>query len=197
MAVSKVSLTNKALTLCGATPITSLDDDTNNARIANRVYEISRRSILTECMWSFATTRVTLAVSSESMAWDYSEEAYVYVRPADVLRIFDVSDQYATWRVEGDYILSDTNNLGIKYVYDHDDPSKYPPQFTEAFSDKLCSDISYMIINSAPKAEAFLAKYNTVSLPKAMAENSQIGTQQVPRDDAWDLARLSNGTSDA
>jgi hypothetical protein len=195
MAISKTSIINKALTICGASPITNIDDDTGNARIVNRVYEIARQSILTECCWTFAVTRTTLSLSANQMACEYSDEAYTYVKPADVLKIFDVSDAYAVWREEGDYIISDTADLGIKYVYDLDTPEKYSPSFIEAFIDKLCADISYAIINSAKQAEGFLGKYEKVSLPKAMSDNSQRGTQQIPRDDAWELSKYHNGNS--
>ena len=194
MSITKTSLVNKALTLCGASPITNITDDTNNARIVNRVYEISRVSILTECKWTFAATRASLTLSAATMPWYYDDEAYVYVKPSGALRIFNVSDEDAEWRVEGDYIVSDTASLGISYVYDHDDPTKYPPKFLEAFIDKLCADISFMILNSEKKAEAFVAKYEKISLPKAMSENSQTGTQQKPKDDAWVNAKWSNGS---
>jgi hypothetical protein len=185
MAITKTSLVNKALTLCGAAPITNITDDTNNARIVNRVYEISRQSILSECKWTFATTRTTLTLSADTMAWYHESETKVYIRPADALRIFESSDPYATWREEGDYIISDTGSLGIKYVYDLDDPAKYRPKFLEAFIDKLCADICYMILNSGPKAEKFMEKYEKVSLPKAMAENAQTGVHQEMMDDEW------------
>lgn len=197
MSVSKTSTANKALTLCGAAPITNITDDTNNARIVNRVYEISLKSILTECRWNFATTRTTLSLSADDVAWYHTDEAYVYVRPSNALRIFETSSERAIWREEGDYIISDTASLGIKYVYYHDNPSKYPAAFLEAFIDKLCADISFMILNSASKAEGFMAKYEKVSLPKAMSENSQTGTQQQPVDDAWLNAKYSNGNPDA
>lgn len=197
MSVTKTSLINKALTLCGAAPITNITDDTNNARVANRVYEISRRSVLSECRWTFATTRATLSVSASTMPWYHSGETYVYVRPATCIRIFETSEQTAMWREEGDYIISDTQSLGIKYVYDLDDPAKYSALFTDAFIDKLCSDVSFMILNSAPKAEAFLTKYVKVSLPKAMSANAQTGTQQDPMDDFWVMAKLGNGGNQA
>src|SRR3990167_4634405 len=199
MSVSKTSLCNKALTLCGASPITAITDDTNNARALNRVYEIALKAVLTECRWTFATTRASLTLSSTAgtLPWTHDGEAYVYVRPSTCLKIFEVSSPYAVWREEGDTIISDTVDLGIKYVYYHDDPSKYPSYFLEALIDKLASDISYMIINSVSKAEAFLAKYLKVSLPKAMADNSQIGTQQTLVDDAWEQAKLMNGGNPA
>jgi hypothetical protein len=197
MSISKTGLINKALTLVGANPITNIDDDTNNARVANRVYEISLKSILSECKWNFATTRKLLSSVDTDLAWYDSGETYIYQKPADCIRIFGTNDDGATWREEGDYIISDTTGLGIRYVYYLDEPNKYPSSFAEAFIDKLCSDICYMIVNSAQLAGTFFEKYQKVSLPKAMAENAQIGKQQYLKDDAWELAKYGNGTTDA
>lgn len=195
MAITKTSIINKALTLVGAAPITNIDDDTANARAINRVYEISLRSILSECKWNFATRRALLTTSAETLAWYYTldNESYIYSKPSDVIRIFGVNDDDATWRDEGDLILSDTQGLGIIYVYYCDDPTKYPASFIEAFVDKLASDVSYIILNSASKAESMLTKYNQVTLPNARAENAQTGKQQTAKDDAWDRARFEDG----
>jgi len=197
MAITKTALINKALTLVGANPITNIDDDTNNARIVNRVYEIALKSILSECKWNFATKRALLARVSTSLAWYYTNEMYIYDKPTDAVRIFGSSDDDAEWREEGDYIISDTVNLGLLYVSYIDNPDKYPASFVEAFIDKLCSDICYMILNSASKAESFLQKYEQVSLPKARSENAQIGKQQYPLESAWIDAKYGNGTLSA
>jgi len=42
-----------------------------------------------------------------------------------------------------------------------------------------------MILNDAKKGQLFLEKYKKLSLPSAMAEESQTGTHQEPIDDAW------------
>jgi hypothetical protein len=193
MSISKTSLINKSLTMVGAAPITSIDDDTNNARIVNRVYEISLKSILSECLWNFACVRALLTVSSDTMAWSYSGENYVYTRPTACVRIFGTNDDDAVWREEGDHIISDTSGLGIKYTYYHDDPSKYPASFVEAFCDKLAADAAYMILNSKDKAQAMQEKYESVSLPKDRSENAQIGTQQYVKDDYWESCKTSDG----
>jgi len=195
--MSKISLINKALTLVGANPITNINDSANNARIVNRVYEISLKSILSECKWNFATKRRLLSLSTDTLEWDYTNEAYVYARPADVIRIFGANDNNAIWREEGNYVISDTSGLGIIYVYYLDEPTRYTSSFTEALIDKLCSDIAFMIINSKSMAQGFLKKYNEVSLAKATAENSQIGVQQTLRDDAWSLAKSGNESINA
>lgn len=185
MSISKTELINKALTLVGASPITNIDDDTKNARVVNRVYEISLRSILSETKWNFATKRKTMSLVSGELEWYYSGETFIYQKPNDYIRIFGVSDDDATWREEGDYIITDSKGLGIIYVRYLDDPAKFTASFIEAFGDKLCSDICFMILNSITKAESFLRKYETISLPKARGENAQIGVQQVVKDDEW------------
>lgn len=197
MAITKTELINKSLTLVGANPITNIEDDTNNARIVSRVYEISLRSILSECKWNFATKRTLLTQSADVMAWYYTNEAYVYARPQDVIRIFGTNDDYAEWREEGDFIISDTSGLGVAYVYYLDNPDKYPAPFIEAFVDKLASDIAYMVLNSASVADKFNEKYHKISLPNARAENAQIGKQQYIRDDAWETAKNYNGSTES
>jgi len=194
MAVTQTQLLNKALTLVGANPIVSIDDDTQNARILNRVYYISLRSILSETKWNFATIRKLLSLSADTLEWYYANEAYVYARPNNVVRIFGTNDDDATWREEGDYILSDTSGLGISYVQYLDNPNKYSASFTDAFIDKLCSDIAYMVVNSASLGETYLKKYEGVSLPKARSENAQVGTQQFVKDDAWERSMQQNGS---
>ena len=98
-------------------------------------------------------------------------------------------------REESGLIISDSANFGIQYVTYDEDPNDYPSYFLEAFIDKLCADIAYMIINSAKIAESYMQKYETVSLPKAMSANSQTGVQQSMNDNAWIQAKYQDGDS--
>lgn len=193
-----VGICNKALVLCGASPITALTDDTANARALNAVFDIARKSILTECRWTFALTRSTLStVATTSIAFLYPEETNVYNRPTDALRIWQMSEIEAIWREEGAYIISNSASMSTLYTFDHSEVGLWRHKFVEAFIDKLCSDICFMILNSATKAEAFLSKYEKVTLPKAMAEDSQTGTHQEVIDDAWLRGKLGDGGNPA
>lgn len=195
---STTAIVNKALVLCGATTVTAITDDTPNARAVNTIYEIARKTFLTECRWSFSTTRSTMAtVATSTIAWFHTQEdeTYVYTRP-DALRVWEVSDIYAIWREEGDYLIADTAGLGVKYAFDQSDLSKWRPSAIEAFIDKLCADISFMIINDPKKAQIFLEKYEKISLPKAKSDNSQTGFQQTVVDDAWTSAKYYNSGGD-
>ena len=195
MAISKTEICNKALTLVGANPIVSITDDSQNARILNRVYELALKSILSEAPWVFALRRTNLALSGDALEWTDTGENYLYVKPNEMIRAFRASDSDATWRELGDYIVSDTTDLGLEYTYYLDVPSKYTTSFVEAFVDKLCSDIAFMVLNSKTVAENFLEKYEKVSLAKALAENAQIGTPHQMKDNAWDRAKIC-GTFD-
>jgi hypothetical protein len=195
--MTKTEIINKALTLIGAAPIVNITDDTNNARIMNRVYDMSLRSILSECLWNFAVKRKLLQVSTDSVDWNEPGVTILYGRPSDVVRIFSTNSPKAVWYEEGDYILSDTAGLGLKYVYYLDTTSKYPPAFVDAFVDRLAADAAFMIINSATIAQSCLEKYSKISLPKARSQNAQTGTQQTMQDDAWTEAKYSNGAFEA
>lgn len=181
-----IGLCNHALVLCGASPITALTDDTANARTLNAIYENARKGFLTECRWTFALTRSTLATASTAtLAYLRNEETNAYTKPTDALRIWEMSDIEAIWRQEGNYIISNTGSLSTLYTYDHSEVGLWGPKATIAFIDKLCSDICYFILNSGTKAEAFLAKYQKVSLPAAMSEESQTGAHQEVIDNEW------------
>lgn len=190
---TKTELLNKSLTLIGAAPIVNIDDSTNNARILNRVYDLSLRSILSECMWNFAIKRKLLAISADTFEWYDAGVTIVYVRPSDVIRIYGTNNADSVWKEEGEYIVSDTSGLGIKYVFYHDTVSKWPAQFINAFVDRLAADCAFMILNSKTIAASYVEKYEGISLIKAMAENAQIGVQQYLKDDAWTLAKDSDG----
>lgn len=196
MAISKTEICNKALTLVGANPIVSLTDETQNARIINRVYELSLKSILSEAPWVFALKRTLLAQSADTLEWYDDDENYLYVKPNDMIRAFRASDRDAFWKQHADYIVSDTADLGLEYTYFLDQPSKYSTSFVEAFVDKLCSDIAFMVLNSKTVAENYLEKYEKVTLAKALAENAQIGTPAEMKDDAWDKSKI-NGSDRA
>lgn len=190
MAITKVDILNKCLTLVGANPIVSIDDDTENARVLSRVYDLSLRSVLSETEWYFAMKRELLALSGDTLAWtDTTWENYVYVRPRDAIRIFSTNKPSSKWREEGQYIISDTSGLGVRYSWFIEDATKYPVFFVDALIDKLCENISYYVLNSPSKSQEFKETYLKISLPRAMSVNSQIGVPEYMKDDAWILAK--------
>ena len=198
--ISKTNIINQALTSIGADTVTSIDDGTENANVMLSLYPFCLKSILGECLWGFATKRYSLSTAgSTTMTWYHTSEgeSVVYSKPTDIIRIFGTNDDYAKWRDEGSYIISDSSGLGIKYVYYDDDPSTYPASFVDAFIDLLAYQATFRIANSASNRNALFEKYEKVSLPKARSENAQVGTHQYLRDDAWENAKYNNYSSEA
>jgi len=194
---STTAIINYALVLCGATTVSSITDDTPHARALNVVYEMARKKFLTDNKWTFSTTRSTLVTASTSaIAWLHAEEAYAYTRPSAALRIWEFSDRRAICREEGDYIISDSADLGAKYTFDQSDLSKWAPAAIEAFSYKLAADIAFQILNSASKAADLKKYYKETALPDAQSQNSQTGHHQSVIDDGWEAAKFSNGGGD-
>lgn len=191
---------NKALLLCGVQNVYDMMQDPKRASAMNSIYNIARRSMLSETPWTFAITRSTLATNSTAslIPWDYEEEgsSNVYDMPSDAIRIVGVSDKSAVWKVENDYIISDTNDLGIKYVYDVVDVAKWSAPFVKAFVDRLCADICFLILNDAKRGAIFQAKYEKFSLPTAITTDQQTGTPLAPVDDAWTDSKYSNSGGD-
>jgi hypothetical protein len=198
MAITKTVIINKACTQVGARTVTSIDDGSDTANVLSAIYEPCLKSVLNECKWNFATKRAALATNS-TVTLDFYDvgQGALYDRPTDVVRIFNSDPPYAKWKEEGDYIISDSSALSLRYVYYIEDTTKFPIYFVEALVDKLSADIAYAIVNSASLADSFLRKYEKISLPKAISSNSQTGEQQTMVDDAWTIAKYNDTQSDA
>lgn len=189
----KTIIINRALTLLGTKRITNLDtDDTPSSRTALSIYDTSLESVLSECLWGFATKRVLLAQLSDTVAFSNEREtlSFVYQVPGDVVRIFETNDTAAYWRQESDKIVSDTSGLGIKYVFLQTNTNLYYPKFVEAFSHKLAADMAYPLLNSKSKTDDMNDLYHRIYLPKAKSENSQVGTAKEVNDDYYLFARF-------
>jgi len=186
----QITIINRALTILGAEPINSLADTTLEANVANRVYGESRKSILAERLWTFATKRILLNQVVTPLAWTDRQMNFLYQLPSDIIRIFGVNQQRAIWRVEQDKLLSDSDDIGIIYTFDMTDTTRFGAAMTDAFADKLAADMSFYVNNSKTASSDLLAKYQGVSLPKAESEDSQgQGTPQEIDDNLWVYAK--------
>lgn len=198
MAISKTTIINKALALIGAKQITSITDGSDMADLVDSIYETSLRSVLGECKWNFATKRASLPTNSTASLDFYDVgEGVIYDRPTDIIRIYSSNPTTAKWREEGDYIISDSSGLGLRYVYYITDETKFPIYFIEALVDKLAVDLAYNVVNSASLAQTLTQKYEKLTLPSAISKNSQTGVQQTLQDDAWELSKYYNVQNDS
>lgn len=147
---SKVDIINIALTFLGADNITSVTENSENARRMNVIYVTVRDSLLRGHLWNFATLRASLASVDETPPWGYTN---VHQIPTASLRVIHSSISSQDYRIEGRKIYSDDSSMEIKYISRETDTQKYPEDFIEAFAMKLAARLAYAITSSRSLAK--------------------------------------------
>jgi hypothetical protein len=192
---SKVEIANLALEMVAAREINSFTDGSVNASIIARWYPRTLRYCLNKSLWTFATKRVDLVATSDTIPWNSYGMDYSYAYPSDKVRIFGYSYPRARVREEATWILSDTDGLGCLYVYLNDNPETYTPEFEEALATKIAADIAFKVTTDESVTKAMIEKFQSIALPEALSVNSQNSTPTSVIDDEW--LRVKNGAFSA
>lgn len=84
---AKINVVNQALILVGANTITSLEDDSQEAKVMKKLYYLTRDALLESYEWSIAIRQWTPAPLSEDVEPPWS---YAYPLPSDIIRLLRV-----------------------------------------------------------------------------------------------------------
>ncbi len=150
---SKTDIANVALGLIGGTRITSFGQGTKNANLVNDLYDPLRLHLLA-FPWNFATQRIKLAQLTEVPTFEFD---FAYALPSDWIYTMSVhgSDAgrsttfYKEEQLNGqNVLLSNEQQLFLRYVKDEEDPNLWSPNFRRAMSSALARDLSIPIANS-------------------------------------------------
>lgn len=177
MASSTVEVANVALTLVGVDAITSLADASKPARVMNRIFEQTKRGLLSNYGWKFATKMAELALVAGTPEFDW---AYAHQLPTDYIQVMKTdlgSDEL--WEIQSDKLYADSTPVKIKYTYNHTDVGHWSEGFCSALSHKLAWMTAYTLTQSSTLADR-LGKEFLIVLRDARSRESQgAGTQQV------------------
>ncbi len=190
MAESKIKIASMALAKVGSRAISSFNEETDEARAIDAVYDDILDEVLSEHLWTFAQKRVALAVVDATPAMTEDGISVVYSLPPDFVKLNFTSDRRALVKVENNRILSDTNDLKILYTYRNDDPVKYFAKFTQALVARLAAEICFTLTESVKKTEGLHRLYEDVALPSAVSVDSQQGSPVEGMQDQWLDARI-------
>lgn len=179
--MQKIEIINRALTKLGANNISSLTEKSVECEVANRTYDESLISILSELDWNFALKEAVLAPANKTSKW---RKGNYFSLPADVINITEVSTSKA-WRQEGEYIFSEDTNFAIVYVSKCTNETLFPAYFIDALVYKLCADMCYAITNSSEKVAQFLDLYKGEFLPIARTKNARTKSSPIVDDSYW------------
>ena len=149
---SVVDICNSALNLLGASTISSLTEDSKNARLCNQRYEPIRNRTFRSHAWNFATKRVQLAKGVSSSSWIcksiyFTKWLFKSFKSANCTT--DSIKDDLPYVVEGRKIKTDEGTIFLVYIALITDPNLYDSYFNEALSAALAADIAYAITNNA------------------------------------------------
>lgn len=182
MATSAVEICNEALALVGAAPITSLGQQTTEARLLNSLYTPTRDQLLTSHPWNFATKRVTLAADADAPTFGWG---YRFALPADCLRVLGTDlDSEDKWKIENGFLLSDSSSVSIKYISKITTEATFSINFCEALAYKLASKIAYPLVQSSTLAKSLFDLYVT-HLRDARSMDAQEGSVEQVEANEW------------
>jgi hypothetical protein len=195
---STVQIVNQALTKLGAQRITSLTDNTRNAREMNAIFEIKRDAELAAEPWTFAAARAEIPASSTTPAFGW---AFMYPLPADFLRLIEVGEnyvfynaEYTQFQLESDpdtgrlAILTDQSSpLRIRYIKKVTNSGLFPALFVESLACRLAAETCETITQSTSKREAAWAERQQ-AIKEAKRSNAVEQPPRIPPDSSWSRA---------
>ena len=159
---STVDMCNSALNLLGASTISSLTEDTKNARLCNQRFEPIRDRVFRSHNWNCLIIRVQLAQDSTAPVVEYS---YAYTLPTDCLRVLKIHNgstdsikSALDYKIEGRKVVTDETTIYLVYIALITDPNEFDSYLREAISHQLAADICYAITNNSTLANNYMTR---------------------------------------
>jgi hypothetical protein len=194
---NKTALANYALSKIGG-KIFNFGDGSSSDIVMSAIYDQCRRFLIEECPWSFCIETLQLTTLAVPLLTFGDNVTVAYQLPPDFLKIYKINFPYALLVFEnipanGLCLLSDTQGLMMKYVFDNDDPTTYSAKFYEALACKLAKEACYKLTESMKFREKADADYGQAFITAA-ASDGQMSSPDGVIEDEWLFARLA-GTS--
>lgn len=166
--MNDIEICSTALTMLGADEITTFTDETREAKICNRLYELTVRNCLSDRNWSFAQNSVQLNKLSAIPLFGYSA---AFQLPTDYLRLVGKDNPSLPHSIKEKYLYCDASEVKVNYVFRLSE-EKFPPHFTMYVVHSLCKILAISLMEDENKA-AYYAKEVLESRKRAGIIDSQ------------------------
>lgn len=190
MPVGPVKLCNQALYKIGEKiPLTSWPDTSTNGIICQMFFDNVMEEVLEMEDWKCARARASLAQLSDAPAFD--EYDYQYALPNDCLLPRIVCDANGTkltvkWDVEGRNLLTNLDEVYLKYTKREIDLTKWTPSLRKIFILKMAIELVTPIGKSSRIIENLALELTEIVIPQAEISNARMS--YVADEDGEDLA---------
>ena len=189
---SKVSVANDALIRVGADTIISLTENTEQARVVNQVFDDCYDAALQAHDWNFATERAILSQQATGPLFGYT---YRYLLPTNpyCLKVLALEGDYE-YKVEGRYLLTDTDSAEITYISRVSDLNKLTPLFRQALSLYIASQVCYTLTGSATLKASLIQEWKDF-FKAGRFEDAKEGTPEEFEPGSWKTIRYGRSAS--
>ena len=189
---SEVSICNEALTFLGDSTIVALSDGNERARACQSVFEEARDMALEAFHWNCAQHQATLAQDSDTPIFGFD---YQYAIPTDpeclaVNYMYESEEGEGgyTWRVEGNYVLTDAETCNIRYTKKLTVVNDMTTRLREAIAARLAVLIAVRVTGKKARRDDAAAWFNSVIGKAVEIDASEDGDPPTYTDD-WESAR--------
>ena len=187
---SVTGICNSALAKVGAARITALDEGSKNANLCAELYENCRDDLLRAHSWNFAAARTKLPRDADVPAFGF---AYRYRLPADFLRAYIAYGDAAAcrlipYRIEGEFVLTDAEDVYLRYVRQVADANAMTADFREALACLLARELATPIAQSNTLEEKLEARFRARLRRARTTDGLEDQTDAMPLG-AWAEAR--------
>jgi hypothetical protein len=191
MSVNETDICNRALTKLGVKRITSMSEDSKNARACTAVYDSCRQALLRDHDWSCAITRSSLAADSDAPIFG---RAASFSLPSDFIRLSPVypedNNNDADWEIEGRKIYTDESApISIRYIFDLTDVRDMDHLFREALAAYMAVELCQELLQSTSKKIDLKADMDFVLKQAKRANAIEKRVPQQAPEDSWITSR--------
>ncbi len=154
MALTDIGLCSRALLKIGANSISSFDEGTSEAEVAQNLYPHVRDSVLSAHPWTFASAQATLARLEATPVADYD---HAYQLPSDFLRALSAGSgargRGLDYRIAERRLHTNADEVVLTYIF-RPDETAFPPYFDQVLMLALAAEFSVPILESTNRADA-------------------------------------------
>ncbi len=176
---SNVALCNRFLTRLSANQISSLDEETREARLCKANFEFLRDDVNTAHAWGFALKQANLAQDAGTPQWGAT---YQYAIPEDLLGFIteegEIQGLEQPYRVLGDKIITHATEVKIEYVARTTDLNKWSSMAKESLISRLMAELGPALTERFNAAQGL---YN-IYVEKISLAGSYNGAESTPRE---------------
>jgi hypothetical protein len=189
---TETEICNMALAKIGQSSIINIDTDTSNPAVKCALhFDTVRDYLLRSYAWQFAITRDTLALDGTAPEFGYDHR---YVLPADFLRLIDVYEPGGEYAIEGNYILTDDDEVQIWYVRQVTDTTEFDSLFVKVFTLALAVELANCLSQDKSLAQLVLEELRSVLAKANLVAAVEKNTPSHPSPMTWNQARTGGTT---